>query len=212
MTSPNPEAIQWSVLSHLINAVKSLLSFRKFQQILKLSARNHWGQVYLYCITILLRSHLTPLLHPTRHAGLLLTPGLCQLLSSPWDNSFFPISVLLYLPQPKNICPVQWTWTWANFGRWWGTGRPGKLQSMGSQRVGHHWATEQQQQQDYLIRKPLPFSMSSFYLSILICFMGLIPIWNDLIYVYASIKCKLLDDTALIVLFLLYLLAHTNIQ
>ena len=63
--SPNPEAIQWSVLSHLINAVKSLLSFRKFQQILKLSARSHWGQVYLYCITILLRSHLAPLLHPT---------------------------------------------------------------------------------------------------------------------------------------------------
>ena len=28
--------------------------------------------------------------------------------------------------------PVQWTWTWANSGRWWGTGRPGVLQSMGS--------------------------------------------------------------------------------
>ena len=33
----------------------------------------------------------------------------------------------------------------ANFRRWWGTGRPGVLQSMGSQRVGHEWATEQQQ-------------------------------------------------------------------
>ena len=22
---------------------------------------------------------------------------------------------------------MQWTWTWANFGRWWGTGRPGVL-------------------------------------------------------------------------------------
>ena len=21
--------------------------------------------------------------------------------------------------------PIQWTWTWANFGRWWGTGRLG---------------------------------------------------------------------------------------
>ena len=29
-----------------------------------------------------------------------------------------------------------------------GTGRPGVLQSMGSQRVGHGWATEQQQQND----------------------------------------------------------------
>ena len=41
--------------------------------------------------------------------------------------------------------PLKWTWTWANFGRWWGTGRPGVLQSMGSQRVRHDWATEQQQ-------------------------------------------------------------------
>ena len=39
--------------------------------------------------------------------------------------------------------PMQWTWTWANFGRWWRTGRPGVLQSMGSQRVGHNWTTEQ---------------------------------------------------------------------
>ena len=38
---------------------------------------------------------------------------------------------------------MQWTWTWANFGRWWETGRPGVLQSMGSQRVGHDWETEQ---------------------------------------------------------------------
>ena len=41
--------------------------------------------------------------------------------------------------------PTQWTWTWANFGSWWGTGRPGELHSMGSQRVGHDWVTEQQQ-------------------------------------------------------------------
>ena len=26
--------------------------------------------------------------------------------------------------------PMQWTWTWANSGRWWGTGRPGMPQSM----------------------------------------------------------------------------------
>ena len=29
--------------------------------------------------------------------------------------------------------------TWANFGRCWGTGRPGVLQSRGSQRLGHDW-------------------------------------------------------------------------
>ena len=37
---------------------------------------------------------------------------------------------------------MQWIWTWANSGRWWGAGRPGVLQSMGSQRVRHDWATE----------------------------------------------------------------------
>ena len=37
-------------------------------------------------------------------------------------------------------------WTWANFGKWWGTGRPGSC------RVRHDWVTEQQW------RKTLPFS------------------------------------------------------
>jgi len=35
-----------------------------------------------------------------------------------------------------------WTWVWASSGSWWWTGRPGVLQSMGSQRVRHDWATE----------------------------------------------------------------------
>ena len=30
----------------------------------------------------------------------------------------------------------------SNSGSWWWTGRPGMLQSMGLQRVGHNWATE----------------------------------------------------------------------
>ena len=38
--------------------------------------------------------------------------------------------------------PAQWTWAWVNSGSWWWTGKPGVLQSMGSQRVGHDWATE----------------------------------------------------------------------
>ena len=29
--------------------------------------------------------------------------------------------------------PTQWTWVWVNFGSWWWTGMPDKLQSMGSQ-------------------------------------------------------------------------------
>ena len=45
--------------------------------------------------------------------------------------------------------PSQWTWVWANSGRWWRTGRPGVLQSLGLQRVGHDWVTEQQLQQRF---------------------------------------------------------------
>ena len=35
-----------------------------------------------------------------------------------------------------------WTWVWEGSGSWWWTGRPGVLQSLGSQRVRHNWATE----------------------------------------------------------------------
>ena len=38
--------------------------------------------------------------------------------------------------------PTKWTWVWVNSGSWWWTGRPGELQPMGSQRVGHDWGTE----------------------------------------------------------------------
>ena len=34
------------------------------------------------------------------------------------------------------------TWVWVNSGSGWWTGRPGVLQSMGSQRARHDWATE----------------------------------------------------------------------
>ena len=39
--------------------------------------------------------------------------------------------------------PNWWAWVWVNSGSWWWTGRPGVLQSMGSQRVRHDWVTEQ---------------------------------------------------------------------
>ena len=34
------------------------------------------------------------------------------------------------------------TWVWVKSRSWWWTGRPGVLGFMGSQRVGHDWATE----------------------------------------------------------------------
>ena len=39
-------------------------------------------------------------------------------------------------------------WVWVSFGSWWWTRRPGMLQSMRSQRVGHDWVTE--------LKTPLP--------------------------------------------------------
>ena len=46
---------------------------------------------------------------------------------------------------------TQWTWVWANSGRWWRTGKPGVLQSVGSPRVRLDWVTEQWKQ-----RSPSP--------------------------------------------------------
>ena len=43
--------------------------------------------------------------------------------------------------------------SWASSGSWWQTGEPGVLQSMGSQRARHHWATEQQQLHDKAPRR-----------------------------------------------------------
>ena len=43
---------------------------------------------------------------------------------------------------------TQLTWIWENSRRRWRTGKPGMLQSMGSQGVRHNSATEQQQRKD----------------------------------------------------------------
>ena len=54
--------------------------------------------------------------------------------------------------------PTQWMWIWVNSTSWWWTGRLGMLQSMGSQRVGHDWATELNW---LMINKGLPWWLSS---------------------------------------------------
>ena len=60
--------------------------------------------------------------------------------------------------------PTWWTWVSVNFGSWWWTGRPGVLRFMGSQRVGHDWATE------------LNWVVSNLLLNIFIC--GFFCIFN----------------------------------
>ena len=44
--------------------------------------------------------------------------------------------------EDEMVSPTRWMWVWVNSGSWWWTGRPGVLQFMGSQRVGHDWVTE----------------------------------------------------------------------
>ena len=65
---------------------------------------------------------------------------------------------------------TQWMWVWVNSGRWWWTGRPGVLRFMGSQRVGHDWATELSwTDSPELLRNghvSVPFTMLSYWLGI----------------------------------------------
>ena len=49
---------------------------------------------------------------------------------------FFMFALLISTPPP------QWTWVWVSSRSWCWPGRPGVLQHMGSQRVGHDWANE----------------------------------------------------------------------
>ena len=59
--------------------------------------------------------------------------------------------------------PTRWTWVWVNSGSWWWAGRPGVLWFMGSERVGHDWATELNWTWVFqIIRSPNGFEFSSF--------------------------------------------------
>ena len=62
--------------------------------------------------------------------------------------------------------PVQWTWTWVNSRRWWATGRPGVLQSMGLRRIRHDLETEQQYIKKSIIHL---FGLSTLILWPLVC-------------------------------------------
>ena len=63
---------------------------------------------------------------------------------------------------------------WVNYGSWWWTGRPGMLQSVGLQRVGHKWATE----------------LNWWYLFMDICFLSYHPI--------SSLQAHLRDSPSLV--------------
>ena len=52
------------------------------------------------------------------------------------------IYLCLRLWEPLLCIPSCISWVWASSGNWWWTGKPGVLQFMGWQRVGHNWVTE----------------------------------------------------------------------
>ena len=67
-------------------------------------------------------------------------------------NTFYKLKnqikyMLLCMPNDRGwdgcmASPTWWTWVWVNSGSLWWTGRHVVLRFMGSQRVGHNWATE----------------------------------------------------------------------
>ena len=61
-----------------------------------------------------------------------------------------------------NASPTQWTWVWASSGRWWWRGKPGMLQSMGSQWVRHDWVTEQHMMRNGPWQRLAGWSSNSF--------------------------------------------------
>ena len=47
---------------------------------------------------------------------------------------------------------TQWTWVWENSRSWWRTRKPGMVESMESQRVGHNWPAGHHQMVNTKIR------------------------------------------------------------
>ena len=60
--------------------------------------------------------------------------------------------------------PTQWTWVWVDSRSWWWTRRPGMLQFIGLQRVGHDWATELKWTVLYFLRPPISGFLLCFHL------------------------------------------------
>ena len=117
--------------------------------------------------------------------------------------------------------PTRWMWVWMNSGSWWWTGRPGMLQFMGSQRVGHNWATELNWTDEYLLGKSsFPVNMSlhmptkkwQFQMLCSICYRTGVVKYNLQVFVLKDIqiRCPITQElsTGLQRLEKLFLLQH----
>ena len=70
-----------------------------------------------------------------------------------------------------------WTWVWAGSRCWWWTGRPGVLQSMGSQTAGHDWVTE--------LKWTLTSILSSSIIALYPCISLYCYIWDKSLFVFS---------------------------
>ena len=68
--------------------------------------------------------------------------------------------------------PTQWTWVWVDSGCWWWKGRPGVLQSMGSQIVGQDWVTELNWMHYLTLTKPMDLEKMHYTLKTIWYFKG----------------------------------------
>ena len=82
--------------------------------------------------------------------------------------------------------PTLWTWRWVNSGSWWWTGKPGKLQSMGSQSQTLlselNWTESELISLMYSLNKSISLNLSSSC-SILN---------NSVAHIYARVSCIML--------------------
>ena len=111
------------------------------------------------CVCVCVCVCVSPSIYPSTLTYLSYLPIICLicLFIQPSHLSIYLTSVCLcttsiYLSSRRRrdnrgwdgwmASPTQWTWVCASSGSWWWTGKPGVLQSMGLQRVGHDWGTE----------------------------------------------------------------------
>ena len=87
--------------------------------------------------------------------------------------------------------PTRWKWVWTSSRSWWWTGKPGVLQSMGSQGVGHDWTTELNwTEESWMLR--ISCECRNFVIMLLVC---TIQFWLSVItilfrYFWAVVESK----------------------
>ena len=71
--------------------------------------------------------------------------------------------------------PTRWRWVWPSSGGWWWTGKPGILQSIGSQRIRHNWTELNWLSLTHIIL--LKLSLPYWFLSSTYKYTQCFPLW-----------------------------------